>query len=70
MISREQNSASTSTELRHVVNIPGGQCARFVRPNQPKLVIGPTSNLHKVGIVAVLIHAAVTRGNIVQDGAR
>ncbi len=70
VIASEQNSASTSAELRDVLNVSGGQCAGLVCANQPKLVIGSVSQLHKVGIVTVLILAAVTRDNIVENDAR
>src|SRR6266849_9295187 len=70
VIASEQNSASTSSELRDVLNVSGGQCARLVCGNQPKLVIGSVSQLHKVGIVTLLILAAGTRDNIVERAVR
>ena len=70
VIASEQNSASTSAELRHVLNVSGAQCTRYVCANQPKLIIGAGSKLQKVAIVAVVILAAVTGDNIVENAAR
>ena len=70
VIASKQNSASTSAELRHALNVSGGQCARYVCANQPKLVMGAVSKLQKVAIVAVVILAAVTRDDIVENAAR
>ena len=69
VIASKQNSTSTSAELRQVLNVCGGQCARYVCANQPKLVIGSVRKLQKVGIVALWILVAVTRDNIVENAA-
>ena len=70
VIASEQNSAATSSELRDVLNVSGCQCAGLVCANQPKLVIGSVSQLPKVGVVTLLILAAVTRDNVVASAAR
>src|SRR5882762_11020417 len=70
VIASEQNSASTSATLRDVLNVCGGQCAGLVCADQPKLVIGSVSQLHKVCIVTPLILAAVTRDNTEESAAR
>src|SRR5437588_13063845 len=48
VIAGEQDCASSSAELCHVLDVAGGQCARFICANSASLVICRVSKLQQV----------------------